>query len=480
MHTANHTSAHKQSQDGSIIVSILIVTLFLTTFVFSLMVLANSNLVRARNRIFLLQAQYAAESGADTAVAALNSGNDAYAGSGGDVAILDATTYRSTYTVSVVAGATNKERIVTATGKVFSPKTATTPSFTRSIEVIVQRTSITSSTSILSRNIIDIHSGVKSVRARDVYINGYLNMNKSTTEFIAENVTVGDRNTGAGNCSIGGAGKLTKPSTFYNAGQTKTNLILAFNNCISPPGNNSNADFNVTDNEPSIPKVQSTYIPWAQFMDSSYQNAPGGCNDWTTGSSPRSIPSTGNTKKTHYPDSDPNVSTLCGTSGNINLGSNRYDIRDHVHIRANLCAAAACTPTFYNPDTGPAGIKFIFVEGTINFDSFQTVAGSGSIVFVSYGSDPASRASDCPLGGSVYLGNNGTTIGPAVYFLANNGVCLDKTRFGASPSLGGISGKNVYIATNPGTPFDLGLDPLFPVDQIPVDLSWKAIRYRRL
>ena len=469
-----------QKQDGSIIVSILIVTLFLTTFVFSLIVLANSNLVRARNRVFLLQAQYAAESGADTAVAALNSGNDAYTGSGGDVAILDATTYRSTFSVSVAPGATTKERIVTATGKVYSPKTASTPTFTRSIEVIVQRTSITSSTSILSRNIINIQSGVKSVRARDVYINGYLNMNKNTTEFIAENITIGDRNTGPGNCSIGGVGNLTKPTTFYNAGQTKTVITMAFNNCITPPGNTSNTDFTINDNEPSIPKVQSTYIPWAQYMDGTYQNSPGGCSDWTSGSSPRNIPSTGNVKKTHYPDSDPNVTTDCGTNGNINLGSNRYNILDHVHVRANLCATTACTPTFYNPDTGPSGIKFVFVEGTINFDSFQTVSGSGSIVFVTYGPDPASKAGVCPLGGSVYLGNSGTTIGPAVYFLANNGICLDKTRFGASPSLGGISGKNVFVATNPGSPFDLGLDPLFPVDQIPVDLSWKAIRFRRL
>jgi hypothetical protein len=473
-------SSHNKQEQGSIIVSILVITLFLSTFVFALIVLANSNLVRARGRVLLLQAQYAAESGADSAVAELNAGNDSYSGTVSDVTILTAATYRSTYSVSVAAGSNIKERIVTATGKVYAPASATTPSFSRSIEVVVQRTSLSSSTSIMSRNIIDVQSGVKSVRARDVYINGYLNMNKNTTEFIVENLIVGDRNTGPGNCSIGGDGKLTKPSTFYNPGQTKTSLVFAYNNCISPPGNNSNADFDVTDNEPNIPQVQSTYIPWSQYLDNTYQNSPGGCSDWTSGASPRSIPSTGNTKKTHYPDSDPNISTSCGTNGDISLGSNRYDIRDHVHLRANLCAATACTPTFYNPDTGPSGIKFIFVEGTINFDSFQTVAGSGSIVFVSYGSDPVSKASVCPLGGAVYLGNNGTTIGPAVYFLANNGICFDKTRFGASPSLGGISGKNVFIATNPGTPFDLGLDPLFPVDQIPVDLSWKAIRFRRL
>lgn len=476
----NLRSKANKGETGSVIVSILIITLFLTTFVFSLMVLANSNLSRARGRVLLLQAQYAAESGADNAVAALNDGNDAYSGTGGDVTILTAATYRSTYSVSVAPGSHDKEKIVTATGKVFAPKNEATPSYSRTIEVTVQRTSLSASTSIMSRNIIDVQSGVKSVKARNVYVNGYINMNKNTTEFIAESIIVGDRNSGPGDCSIGGDGKLTKPTTFLNAGQTKTSIAMAFNNCISPPGNSSNTDFDITANEPDIPKVQSTYVPWSQFMDPSYQNSPGGCNDWTTGSSPRSIPSTGNTKKTHYPNSDPNISTACGTNGDINLGSNQYDIKDHVHVRGSFCAAVACTPTFYNPDTGPEGIKFVFVEGTINFDSFQTVSGSGSIVFVTYGSDPPSKASVCPLGGSVYLGNNGTTVGPAVYFLANNGICFDKTRFGATPSLGGISGKNIFIATNPGSPFDLGLDPLFPVEEIPVDLSWKAIRFRRL
>jgi hypothetical protein len=470
----------KKDQQGSVIVSILVVTIFLTTFVFSLIVLANSNLTRARNRVFLLQSQYAAESGADSAIAMLNSGNTSYTGTTSEVTILTASTYRSTYSVTVANGSNVKEKIITAVGKVYSPASQSEAYFTRTIEVVAQRSSVTGTTSVLSRNIIDIQSGVKTVSARDVYVNGYINMNKNTTDLVAESITVGDKNTGASNCSIGGTGNLVKPSSFNNPGQTKTRLILAYNNCITPPGNTSNADFDVTPNETNISKVQSTYIPWSQFMDTSYQNSAGACSDWTSGPSPRSIPSTGNTKKTHYPDSDGNISTLCGNSGDLDLGTNRYDIKDHVHIRANLCAATACSPKFYNPDAGPAGIKFIFVEGTINFDSLETISGSGPIVFVSYGSDPPSKASLCPLGGAVYLGNSGTTIAPAVYFLANNGLCFDKSRFGTIPSLGGISGKNVYISTNPGSPFDLGLDPLFPVDEIPIDLSWKAVRFRRL
>ncbi len=469
-----------KNDKGSIIVSILVITLFLSSFVFSLIVLANSNLTRARGRILLLQAQYAAESGADTAIAFLNSGSTTYTGSGGQVQILDNARYRSTYEVSIADGADSKEKVITATGRVFAPKSAPTASFYRTIQVTAQKSSSSTSSSLLSRNILFVESGVKNIQAKDVYMNGYIQLSKNTTNLIAENIFVADKNTSAANCSIGGDGNLLKPSSFSDPAQTKTNITLAYNNCLSPPGNSSNADFNVLVNQSNIAKIHSTFIPWSHIMDGTYQNAPGGCGDWTTGTSPRSIPSTGNTKKTHYPDNGSNISTMCGDSGNLALGSNTYTIRDHAHIRANLCGAAACTPTFNNPDSGAAGIKFIFVEGAINFDNLTTTPGSGPIVFVSYGTDPASKAGECPLGGSVFLGNGGTANAPAAYLLASNGLCLYQTKFGARPALGGMSGKNIYIATNSGTPFDLELDKGFPVNQIPVDLSWRAVLYRRL
>lgn len=470
----------KSKQNGSVLVSILVVTLFLTTVISAFIVLAGSNLTRARSRVMLLQAQYAAESGADSAIAIFNDGNTSYTGSSGEVEILESSQYRSTFEVSVAAGSDDKEKIVTATGRVYAPSTDTTADFVKTIEVIAKRSSTESSTSLLSRNIIDIQSGVKNIYATDVTVNGFIYMHKNTTNLVAENITVADKDTSAANCSIGGTGNLVKPSSFSDPSQTKTNLLLAYNNCISPPGNTTNANFNVSANIGTISKVQSTNIPWSQFMDNSYQNSAGGCNDWTTGSSPRSIPSTGNTKKTHYPDSSSGVSSSCGSSGSLNLGTNQYDILDHVHLRANLCATADCNPIFNNPGTD---IRFIFVEGSIKFDSIRTASGSGPIVFVASGADPSSLTSVCPYGGSIYVGQgppSGYTNAPDLYFLAANGVCLDKTKFGASPALGGISGKNIYVASSSGTPFDLRLDPSFPTSQIPIDLSWRAARYRIL
>jgi len=361
---------------------------------------------------------------------------------------------------------------------VYVPATAATPTYSRKIRVTADRSTTETASAIVSRNIIEIASGVKNIYARDIYANGYINMNKNTTNLVAENITVAGKNTGSGNCSIGGSGNLVKPTSFSNPAQTKTNILLAYNNCISPPGNASNANFNVSVNNTNVAAVQSTFIPWGQYMDSSYQNAPGGCSDWTTGGTTRDIPSTGNTKKTHYPDSSSNVSSSCGTSGNIDLGSNTYNIKDNVHVRANFCTSG-CNPTFNNP-TG--SIVYVFVEGTINFTSVQTSPGSGPIVFLTYGADPASLAGSCPYGGSIYIGQSGSggVAAPAAFFLAQNGLCIDKTKFNADPALGGIGGKNIYVAANPSTPRDLHLDPTFPVSAIPIDLSWRESGYERL
>jgi hypothetical protein len=215
-----------QPENGSIIVSILIVTLFLSSLAASMIVYASSNLSRGRARVLTLEAQYAAESGADAAIGYLNSDPAAsYTGSGGEVQIMKNSLYKATFSTTVVAGSSGNEKIITTTGKVYAPANSPTASYTRRIEVITQRTSDTVGvTGILSRNIIDLQSGVKNVFAKDLYVNGYINTNKNTTNIVAENVTVGGKNTGATNCSIGGPGNLVKPASFITPGQTKLPL----------------------------------------------------------------------------------------------------------------------------------------------------------------------------------------------------------------------------------------------------------------
>src|SRR6185369_17925269 len=95
---------HSSRQHGSILVTILVLMIFSASLLLGLDVLANANLFRARGRIFLLQAQYSAESGADAAIATLNSGNFNYTGTTGDVQILSNTQYKATYATTVSNG----------------------------------------------------------------------------------------------------------------------------------------------------------------------------------------------------------------------------------------------------------------------------------------------------------------------------------------------------------------------------------------
>ncbi len=473
----------KQSaQTGSLLVTVLVIMMFLVIVVLGLMLLANINLARARERILLLQTQYTAETGADIAISKLNNGNLAnynFTATPTDI-LVNGGSYAASYNVKVEDGVDANEKIITSVGTVRTPTSAATPKYTRTVRVTAARKSTMAAASIISRNIVQLASSVKKVTGREVFVNEYIKMDKNTNEFAVEKLTVAGRNVGAGSCSVEG-GSFSVPDPPFTP---PTILNLAYNNCTSPPGNTSNANYTVNHNQTNIEKVQSTSIPWGYTMSSGYLNA-NNCSDWTTGASPRTIPSTGNAKKTHYPNADASgIDTSCGTGGTLNLGSNTYTITDHTHIRANLCKLAmGCRPTFIN---NSGSLKFIFVEGTIAFEGVTVpTAGSAPIVFVSYGSDPTAVTDPdvaplCPIGGSTFLGGVSaqSITAPNAYFIATNGgVCIDKVKL---PSLGGISGKNVYIATQSGNPFSLSFDPTFPVNQIPVNLMWRATLYERL
>jgi hypothetical protein len=220
------------------------------------------------------------------------------------------------------------------------------------------------------------------------------------------------------------------------------------------------------------------------------------CTEWGAGASPRTIPSGSSTSSPpadkansyhtiHYPDSGVGVNTACttvATKGSLDLGNDiQYNLNQNIHIRASLCSNVPCRPIFNNPSTTT---RYVFVEGTINFEQIRNTAGSGPIAFISYGADPANLTLVCPEGGAVRIGQQGNnnTNAPQIFLLAaNGGMCLDGTKFsGTTSSLGGVSGKNLYIATNSGTPFDLTINPSFPISDIPINLTFKATQYRRI
>lgn len=464
---------------------------FLSIFVFGLITLGNANLTRAASRILSLQAQYAAESGADAALAYLNSGNETYAGETGVTVVENGVRYKAEYTVTVTTPNDSSgqpdanKRIITATGNIFSPSSSGTASHVRKVRILAQRSSNVSSSAVLSRNIVHVGSAVKDIIAKDIFVNNYIQMDKNVNNFIAKSITVADRNPSATNCSISG-GKLSKPDP-----GPPTILKLAYTNCSPLTGGATN--FSVSENQTDIEKVQSTFIPW-QFAMNPSTVTPTSCGQWTLGSSPRNIPygtsafapadDINSNQTVHYPDSDGGVINSCSTAadkGSIDLvDGDTININQNVHLRASLCSNKPCKPKFNNPTSKT---RYVFVEGNINFEQITNSPGSGAIVFVAYGADPASLATVCPEGGAVRLGQQGTsnTDAPKIFLLAiNGGMCLDSTKFASDRALGGVSGKNLYISTNSGTPFNLAFDPDFPLQDVPINLTFKATQYQRV
>lgn len=490
-------------QSGSILVSILVIMIFLTMTVMSLAVVSESNITRASQRIYLLQAQYAAESGADAVVAYLNSSAGAYADSGTEKELFTyAPTYRATYQATVSDTADANKKTISTIGRVYQPSTATTPKFTYKLNVSLERSSMAFTSSIVSRNSVEIASSVKAVIAKSLFVNEYLKANKNTNDVMIDDLTVAGKYPDGGNCSLAGSGNLERNPSLPTG--TKAILRMAYSNCMDvPPGNTSDADFDITANDSTLQKVASIYIPWSYKMnnsDSGGEYTNGNCSDWS-GVDPI-IPSAGNARETHYPDNGAGVvpASSCGGSGSspadLDLGDETYTINDHVHVRANLCKASSCKPTFINPDA--ANPKFIFVEGVINFERVTVDSTSpGEIVFISYSTSQSLSASkQCPSNSaSIRLGKDGSNslVAPNAYFIATNGMlCVDQTKFNSCPppddpayaacpkSLGGISGKDIYLSSNSGATFELTFSPEFPLSSIPLDLSWRAANVKRV
>lgn len=492
-------------QDGSVLVSLLVIMIFLSMTILSLGVISQSNITRATQRIYLLQAQYAAESGADAVVAYLNT-TGSYPFSGQKKKLFEyAPTYWAEYEATIQDDPNDaNKKLVTSIGRVYQPSTETTkPRYTYKIEVVVERSSESFTSSVVSRNSVEIASSVKSVIATSFYINEYIKVNKNTTDLQVDDLTVAGKYPDANNCSLAGAGNLVRNPHLPSG--TKSILHLAHNNCMdSTPGNTSDANFDVTANDTTLKKVASIYIPWSYKMnnaDNGGEYASGNCSDWTTAAP--FIPSNGNNRKTHYPDDGTGtaLASACGGSGaaqaDISLGNKTITLKDHAHIRANLCKATACKPTFVNPDAGTT--KFLFVEGVINFENVYVSNGvsypnggtaptvsPGNIVFISYStSQTLSGSKQCPSNAAaIRFGQAGadSIFAPNGYFISTNGMmCIDQTKYATDiRSLGGISGKDIYISSNSGGVFELTFNPQFPLTNVPLDLSWRAAGVKRV
>ena len=136
-------NAYKNT-DGFILVTIMLLTAFVFVVSISTSQLAVSNLRAANLETFRINAQFAADAGADLSLYNINqglaSGTDWTGTGGAEVTVADETSYKTTYKATVtdteISGLDRK--ILKVTGRTYSPKTSTTAVSSRTYTIIVR------------------------------------------------------------------------------------------------------------------------------------------------------------------------------------------------------------------------------------------------------------------------------------------------------------------------------------------------------
>lgn len=453
-----------KSQKGVILVALLVIVATVTTVLFSVLVISSVNIRTSRLNFNLINAQYAAETGADEAIARLNAKrlNDSlpeYTGTDSDRTLLtNGSQYVVRYSATVSPGASEGQKIIRSTGKVYFPASAAEPTAIREVEVVAELKGQRAGASMMSTGIVQVSSNT-TITGKDVLVNEYIELTHPNAKLQMDGLRIaGYKTNGGRQCSIGPRGQI------LNTTPTNSVVKLGYKNCAGT----TQAGVDVTQDDSTVSKIGSLEIPWQVFMDSSYTDQ-GNCTALING---------GNLNKGHYPDkgtgASGQVATNCGTNGTLLLSNKSYALSDNVHIRANLCQSNnPCSPTFINNSTE---IKYVFVEGSINFYDVKVPSGS-PIVFVSYNNGICCGGNNT---GAVYFKGtaaNSTTNAPLAYFLAPKGDVYVNAKV---QSIGGVGGKNIYVSTTGGASHALPINPSFPFGDIPVDIAWYASRYRRV
>ncbi len=169
----------RNTQQGSILISMLLVFPFLIVMVLFYMSLATSSYRVATKDQSQTHSQFAADAGIDRSLQEINTDAN-WAGTGSEVTLHNETSVKTTYQVSVVnSDASNK--VVTSIGRTYKPASATTASSTIKIEAKVRAINSGGEYSIVSGvGGLEMENSAKIING-SVYVNGTLSM-KNTAQ----------------------------------------------------------------------------------------------------------------------------------------------------------------------------------------------------------------------------------------------------------------------------------------------------------
>lgn len=191
------------NQNGFLLASLIISTTLIVAVAVAITSLIINNYTLAKKDVYRLNAQLAADAGADRAVAELNNDSD-WIGTAGEVDLHNGD-YRSTYEIDILAGTSPSEKIVNVVGRTYAPATDTSPRSTRKYSVDLR--SIGSSTGLYS-----IVTGVgglfmensSKIVGGEVFVNGEIVMKNSAQIGLTSNPV--EVKSAHQNCPSGGGG----------------------------------------------------------------------------------------------------------------------------------------------------------------------------------------------------------------------------------------------------------------------------------
>lgn len=176
-----------KQENGFIIASLIITTTLVVAVGAAVTSLIINNHTLARRETFRLGAQLAADSAADRAIAELNHDKD-WTGTGGEVDLYTGAGYKTTYEVTISAGAFASEKVIGVTGHAYYPSTAVSPTKTRKYSIDVRSIGSATGTYSIVTGVggLIMNNSAKIVDG-DVYVNGTITMTNTAQIGLSSN-----------------------------------------------------------------------------------------------------------------------------------------------------------------------------------------------------------------------------------------------------------------------------------------------------
>lgn len=168
-------------KDGFVLATIMVTVLFVMTIMIVVVQYAANNYVLSAQQAYRVNAQLAADAGIDIGINELNIDPN-WTGSGGEITLLDTDKMRTTYESNLLGGASDNEKVLSVTARVYSPSTAIEPDVVRRYELDLM--AVTNSTFGPSSVVSGVGGLVLDNNAKvtggDVVVNGTIEMGNNS------------------------------------------------------------------------------------------------------------------------------------------------------------------------------------------------------------------------------------------------------------------------------------------------------------